>query len=76
MSTVPTAANPAATAAALAAFFAVTLTREAVIVGECFLILATLFELLRPRFDDLAPARFDDDFGEVRLDTFFMVEVR
>jgi hypothetical protein len=71
LSAVPTAANPAATAAAFAAFFAVALTFETVIEGEGFLAFDTLFELVLPLFEALAPARFDDDFAAVRLDAFF-----
>ena len=71
-STVPTAANPAATAASFAAFFAVALTFDGVIEGERFLLFATLFALVLPDFADLAPARLGADFADVRLDAFFM----
>jgi hypothetical protein len=45
-STVPIAANPAATAASFAAFFAVALTFDGVIEGERFLLFATRFALV------------------------------
>jgi hypothetical protein len=72
VSTVSTAANPAATTPALAAFFAAPLTFERVIEGERLLVFAARFGLLLPRLDALATARFDDDFNDFAL-RFFAV---
>jgi hypothetical protein len=69
--TVSIAANPAATAAAFAAFFAVPFTFERVIAPERFLVFATFFWVVLPRVEPLAPARFDDDFA-VPFFAFFM----
>jgi len=66
------AANPPATAAALAAFLAVPLTFERVMPAERFLVLAVRFGFVLPRCPALAPVRFDDDFAALRL-TFFML---
>jgi hypothetical protein len=70
---VSTAANPAATAAAFAAFFAVPLTFERVIEGERFLVFAVFCRLALPRFDVLLPARPFPAFFVVRFDAFAMV---
>jgi hypothetical protein len=67
---VSTAASPAATAAAFAAFLAVPLTFERVIAPERFLVFAALLDFALPRFAVFE--RFDDFFEE-RLDAFAMV---
>jgi hypothetical protein len=69
------AANPAATAAAFAAFFAVPFTFERVIAPERFLDFATFFWVVLPRVEPLAPARFDDDFA-VRFFAFFIFPLK
>jgi hypothetical protein len=71
VSTVPTAANPAATAAALAAFFAVRFTFERVREAERFLVFAALLAFVAPRYEALLFARFED-FFEVRFNAFTM----
>jgi hypothetical protein len=71
VSTVPTAAKPAATAAAFTAFLAVRLTFEPVVEPERFFFFATSFRLVPRRFEALTRTRFDD-FFEVRFDAFAM----
>jgi hypothetical protein len=49
----------------------VALTFETVIEGEGFLAFDTLFELVLPLFEALAPARFDDELRGGALRCFF-----
>jgi hypothetical protein len=67
------AANPAATAAAFAAFLAVPLTFERVIAPERFVVFAGLFGFALPRFAVLD--RFKDFFEE-RFDAFAMLPLK
>ena len=70
---VSTAANPPATTAAFAAFFATLLTFSPVIEAARFLGFAPRFDFVLPCFVALAREPLDDDFAELRLDRFFMI---